>query len=86
MTATYLTHAAELVVTTGEFPGPTGEFVEVLRDAAGNVLFAGDADGCVAELKSYVSGVRSALRLRPTEWRRVAGEVAGADYTWGYAS
>ena len=76
MTTTYLTHAAELYATDG----PTGEHVEVLRgqveDYGGNVLFAGTADECVA--KKF----RVPTRRVPTEWRKVAGDVAGADYTW----
>jgi len=76
MTAIHLTHAAELYATDG----PTGDHVEVLRgevqDYGGNVLFAGTADECVAQKH------RIPTRRVPTEWRKVAGEVAGADHTW----
>lgn len=81
MTTFHLTHAAELCNLTG----PTGEFVEVVRgevrDHGGSVLFAGTADECVAERRGW----RVPTRLVPTEWRRVSGEVGGADYTWSYA-
>jgi hypothetical protein len=78
MNATHQTHAAEIY----HLDGPTGDFAEVLRgdvrDHGGNVLFSGSADECVAEAASY----RIPVRLVPTEWRRVAGEVVGADYHW----
>ena len=59
MTATiyHVPHAAE----TCETDGPTGDWVEVvageIRDAGGNVLFAGTADECVTHQAGYVSGI-----------------------------
>ena len=78
-TATYLKNAAEIYTTAG----PTGDFAEVVRgevtDYGGNVLFSGTAGECI----QYAHGLRVPYRLVPTEWRRVAGEVAGATNTWG---
>lgn len=80
MTAVYLNHAAEIWSADPTAAGPTGRFAEVLRgevqDHGGNVLFAGTADECVAQRYQIPT------RLVPTEWREVAGEVAGADHHW----
>jgi hypothetical protein len=78
MSSFHLTHAAEIYA----HDGPTGDFAEVIagqvQDNGGNVLFAGSADACVRERAGY----RIPTRLVPTEWRRVAGEVSGADHQW----
>lgn len=82
-TAIYLTHACEIWVDGGDwrFSKPTGRYVEVLagevRDFGGNTLFAGTADECAAT-KWRVSAV-----LVPTDWRPVAGTVAGCKHQWG---
>lgn len=76
MTATRLTHAAEIYTPYG----PTGRHAEVIRgevqDHGGNVIFAGTADECVA--RTY----RVPVRLVPTEWRKADGDVCGADHAW----
>jgi hypothetical protein len=89
-TKIHVAHAAELCVTTGDWPGPSGEFVEVLagelRDSGGNVLFEGSADDCVREKGKYTQGFRAGLRLCPTKWRRTENEICASDYSWSYAS
>jgi len=83
-TAIHLTHACEIWSEGNDwqFSGPTGKYAEVLagevRDFGGNTLFAGTADECVAT-KWRVSTV-----LTPTDWRPVAGTVAGCDHQWGW--
>jgi hypothetical protein len=78
MTAIHLDHAAE-IWSGGNSPGPTGKFAHVLRgevrDYGGNVLFAGTADQCVRQRKRGLP-----VRLVPTEWEKVDGDVAGADH------
>lgn len=79
-TAIHLTHACE--IWSDDARGPTGKHAEVLagevRDFGGNTLFAGTADECV-ETKWRVSTV-----LTPTDWRPVAGIVAGCVHQWGW--
>ncbi len=74
--AIWLRHAAELWTANG----PTGTFVDVtwgqVRDHGGNVLFDGPADECVAQR------YRISVRLVPTLWVPVYGDVCGADHTW----
>lgn len=77
--ATYLDHAVEIHSSTG----PTGEFARVLRgevrDAGGNVLFAGTADECHA----YSLTLCTPTRLVPTSIDVPSRDVCGAAVTWG---
>lgn len=79
----YATHAAELCANDG----PTGEFVEVLageiRDAGGNILFAGTADECIAYQEQFID---NNYRMRcPTSVKKSKVEISGSDFLWGYA-
>ena len=78
MRAVFLDHCAEV----WSLGGPTGRFARVLsgevRDAGGNVLFAGSADDCVAFGRRSVPH----LRLVPVTWEPVPEEVAGATHNW----
>lgn len=78
-TAIYLTHACE--IWSDDTLGPTGKYAEVLagevRDFGGNTLFAGTADECAA------TSWRVSAVMVPTDWRPVAGTVAGCKHQWG---
>jgi hypothetical protein len=80
-TGVHVPHAADIWVL-GDYPGPTGQSAEVLagevQDHGGNVLFAGTADGCVAEQAKW----RMPTRLVPTRWRLVDAEFVDADVMW----
>lgn len=78
MSEIYLDHAAELWTNQG----PTGDYVQVLegelRDAGGNVLFAGEADECARRQYEF----RRATKV-PTKWmRRPEDVIVGADHLW----
>jgi hypothetical protein len=72
--ATYTDHATEIYSASG----PTGRFARVLtgelRDAGGNVLFAGSAAACVQARRKW----RSPTVLVPVTTECV-GTILGAD-------
>jgi hypothetical protein len=78
----HVPHAAD-IWATGDCPGPTGQWAEVLfgevRDHGGNVLFSGTPDECVAVCKSWRGGP---VRLVPAQWRRVDAEFVDAGVLW----
>ncbi len=77
-----MTHAAEIWFADPASAGPTGDHAEVIRgevrDAGGNVLYAGPAGQCTIRAAKYIQPTT----LVPTGWRRVEGEVSGATHTW----